>query len=214
MSLVKAAVLGSLVLLTLAVPARAAVINFDDLADVADAPMPSPYQGFSWTDVQYFTNDLFGPPFGPDGFDNGIVSQKNAAYSGGADTATGLNQVVAVISSPSTFNFVSAYLGAVYYDTMNLTVQGFQGSTLLFSQVVVLDNNLTTGSANKFTFNFTNIDTIKMFGSLADPNCTNCSQFTMDDIEFTPVPEPSTLSLVALGAAAALRRRSRNRRAA
>jgi hypothetical protein len=102
---------------------------------------------------------------------------------------------------------------------MNLTVQGWLGGSLAFSQVVTLDSN----GADQFTFNFQNIDTIRMFGSDGTDFSTNpcgdfnCSQFTVDSLVLepataAPVPEPSSLSLLALGALAVFRRRLLSRR--
>jgi hypothetical protein len=171
-------------------------------------PLPSPYQGFTWQDFRYYSFDANA---GFPTWQAGIVSQPNAAYSGGE---VGVTQIVGVISSATPFDFVSAYLGSPNYATMNLTVQGLQGSTVAFSQVVSVNNN----GADLFTFNFLNIDSLRFFGSdtPGDPcGDFNCSQFSVDDLQFAPattaVPEPSTMSLLGLGALALMRKRQRRK---
>lgn len=186
-------------------PATAATIDFDDLPETFDDALPSPYQGFDWENFRYYSfDDNAGFPT----WQNGIVSQPNAAYSGGE---IGTDQIVGVISRAAPFDFISAYLGAPNYATMNVTVQGLLGNVVLYSQVVTVDNN----GADQFTFNFLNIDRVRIFGSdTANDPCGdfNCSQFSVDDLEFGPptltaVPEPSSVSLLGLGALALLRRR-------
>jgi hypothetical protein len=60
-----------------AIPAFAAVVNFDDLdASARDVSLDaiSPYQGFTWTNFFAYTS---APGF--PGFNNGILSPPNAA---------------------------------------------------------------------------------------------------------------------------------------
>jgi hypothetical protein len=194
-------------LLVNASPSSGAAITFDDLPQTFDSALASPYQGFDWQNFRYYS---FTANAGFPTWQNGIVSQPNAAYSGGE---IGTTQIIGTISSATPFDFVSAYLGSPNYATMNLTVQGLQGSTVAFSQVVSVNNN----GADPFTFNFINIDSLRLFGSdtAGDPCGTfNCSQFTVDNLQFAPanstIPEPATLLLVG-GGLVALRRRLKKR---
>ena len=64
-----------------AVPAQATIVNFDDIdASAGDVSLDavSPYQGFTWSNFFAYTA---APGF--PGFNNGIVSHPNAAYTGG-----------------------------------------------------------------------------------------------------------------------------------
>lgn len=220
MTFIKSAIVACFVLFVLAAPARAEVVNFDDLTPVFDASLASPYAGYQWENFRYYAFDFNND--GTDEFDPGVVSQTNAAYSGGdLFVEGGTVQIVGVISRATPFDFVSAYLGSVWLQAMSLTVQGYLGATQAFSTVVQLDNN----GADKFAFNFTNVDRVTLVGTFDpnDPNGnSNVSQFTVDNVEFgtpgsgpggpsdpAPVPEPATLSLVGLGVAAALGTRRR-----
>ena len=199
----------SLVLLGLsAATAWSSVINFDDVdASAGDVSLDalSPYQGFTWTNFTVYT-DTPGFP----GFNNGIVSSPNAAYTGGENSGAAVTPVVGSISAANPFDFISAYLGSGYYDNLSVTVEGFLGSTMLYSQTVTV----STAGAMLFNFNFTGIDQLQLFasttGATTDPfNCGsfNCTQFTIDDFTFAPgtspmgpptptgVPEPSTVIL-------------------
>jgi hypothetical protein len=198
------------VLLGVAGPSRAATIDFDDLPEVFDDALPSPYAGFDWENFRYYSFDANA---GFPTWQAGIASQPNAAYSGGelADQSGVQTPIAGVISRATPFDFMSATLGSILYSTMDITVQGYLGNTLKFSQTVATDN---TG-ADLFAFNFTNIDSVRIFGSdnPNDPCGTfNCSLFALDSVVWqrATVPEPSTLALLGVGLLASLRlRRSR-----
>jgi hypothetical protein len=205
-------------LLCQAVFSTAAVINFDDIdASGGDVSLDSlnPYQGFTWTNFSAYTN-VPGFP----GFNNGIVSPANAAYSGGELFGPAITPVIGRIEADHAFDFVSAYLGSGYYDNLHLTVQGRLNGALLYTKTLALDT-----AAPLFTnFSFTGVNELDFFaGTTAfttDPfqcGTVNCTQFTLDNLTFTPasttpppnpLPEPSTLALIGLaGIAAAVSRR-------
>jgi len=198
---------GAVVVLAALPAAAATVVNFDDIdASSGDVILDllSPYQGFDWTNFSvYNVNNTSGFP----GFTNGVVSSPNAAYTSGD---SGGSPLISIISSTSSFDFVSAYLGAGWYDGLNVTVEGFDGSTEDFSKTVTVG----TGGAQLFTFNFDGINKLEIFstvtGSTTDPfgcGASGCSQVTLDDLTFTPssgpppppVPEPSMANIAALG---------------
>ena len=201
-----------------ALPAAATVINFDDIdASGADVILDtlSPYQGLDWTNFSVYTST---PGFL--GFNNGIVSSPNAAYTSGD---SGGSPIISTISSTSAFDFVSAYLGSGWYDGLEVTVEGFDGATEDFSKTVTVN----TSGAQLFTFNFDGIDSLEIFstvtGSTTDPygcGASGCSNVTLDDLTFTPssgpppaVPEPSMAGVAGLGfLALAAFRHSRARR--
>lgn len=190
----------------------AASINFDDIdASAGDINLDTinPYQGLNWTNFSAYTTTPGFP-----GFNNGIVSFDNAAYSGGELLGAIITPVVGKIESAGPFDFVSAYLGAGYYDNLSLTVEGRLHGSLLFTQSVIL-NTTTPLLVN---FGFTNIDELDFIASTTlsttDPflcGAVNCTQFTLDDLVYisSPVPEPSGMMFVGLTliAAIAIRRR-------
>jgi hypothetical protein len=203
----------SLIVLCSSSIASAIAITFDDVdASAGDVTLGS-YQGLTWTNFLAYTS-LDGFP----GFNNGIVSPLNAAYSGGEIFGAPFTPIVGSVSSADPFNFESAHLGAGYYDNLQVLVQGSLGGSILYSQSIVVS---TTGAAF-FDFAFNNIDTL-IFSALAGPDTSdpfqcggfNCTHFTLDDLTLTAatapppvtVPEPGSLALFGIGLAAALIRR-------
>lgn len=189
--------LGFSLLLVNAAPTRANLVNFDDIdasAGDVDLGSISSYQGFTWANFFAYTS---APGF--PGFNNGIVSQPNAAYTGGDQLGA---PVVGTITAASPFDFGSADIGAGWYDNLNVTVEGRLGGALEFSQTITVS---ATG-AQLFSFDFTSIDELDFFSTVTaattDPfGCgpSDCSQFAFDNMDFSavgppppPLPEPST----------------------
>jgi hypothetical protein len=185
----------ALVIAISAAPALAAVVNFDDLdASAGDVSLEaiSPYQGFTWTNFFAYTS---APGF--PGFNNGIVSQPNAAFTGG--DALGAS-IIGSITAAAPFDFGNASIGAGWYDNLDVTVEGRLAGALQFSQTITVDAQ----SMQLFSFAFTGIDELDFFStvtaSTTDPfGCgpSGCSQITFDNMNFPgagpppPAPEPS-----------------------
>ena len=185
--------------------AAATVINFDDIdASGGNVILDtlSPYQGFNWTDFTVYANTPGFP-----GFNNGIVSSPNAAFTSGDSNGS---PITSTITASSPFNFVSAYLGAGWLDGLSVTVNGLDKGVPEFSQTV----SVSTSGAELFNFNFTGIDEVDIFstitGSTTDPfSCgfVGCTQVTLDDLTFAPasgpppstVPEPAMIGLTGFG---------------
>lgn len=194
--------------------AAAAVIDFDDIdtsPGLVNLATMNPYQGYTWTRFNAYTTFIFT------GFNNGIVSPANAAFSGGEFfDGSGVQRIVGRIESPGRFTLVSADLGAGWYDNLHVTVEGLRGGSAVFSETVTVD----TRGAQTFGFNFTDVDALALYATRlsesTDPyGCGpfNCTQFTVDDIVIAAVPEPDGVALLAAGvAAAAVTRRGRRRR--
>jgi RHS repeat-associated protein len=203
-----AILLSTILFWAIASSANALTINFDDLdASGGDIDLNgTTYQGYTWSNFSAYT---FGG--GYDGFDAGIISLDNAAYSGGEIFGTGsATPLVGTLSSTSLFDFGSAYLNAAYYDDLDITVEGLLNGVLLFSSKVTVN---TTG-AQLFNFGFSGINELAFFAgkgaNFTDPfGCgdINCTQFTIDDLTvqdstITPpgtVPEPPSLALLSFG---------------
>jgi len=191
------------------VPIQAGVINFDDIdASLGDVPLDglSPYQGLTWTNITAYTS-VPGFP----GFNNGVVSQPNAAYTAG--DALGA-PIVSTITRASGFDFTSAYLGSGWYDGLSVTLNGLFGGTQEFSQTVTVN----TEAPQLFTFDFTGITELDIFSTVtaatSDPyGCgpSGCSLVTLDDLTVTlldnppptTTPEPGTFPLLFLALFAA-----------
>lgn len=138
--------------------ANASVVNFDNIdASLGDVSLDaiSPYQGLTWTNFSAYTGD---PSY--TGFNNGIVSQSNAAYSGGENFGATATPVIGKIQAANPFNFVSGYVGAGYYDALNVTVRGLLGGSVVFNKTITVG----TSGAHLVDFGFTNIDELDFFG--------------------------------------------------
>lgn len=194
--------------------ANADTLTFDDIdASAGDVILDylSPYHGYTFTNFSAYTN-VPGFP----GYNNGIVSGPNAAYTAG--DALG-SPIISTISAASTFDFDSAYLGSGWYDGLSATFVGLAGGSQLYSETVTAN---TTG-AQLLDFTFLGIDTLEIYSSVSaatsDPyGCgpSGCSQLTLDNVTLvpdltpppppppSPVPEPASLILTGLGTAGAL----------
>lgn len=191
-------------------PNSASTLNFDDIDASAGDVILTSYQSYTITNFSAYTSV---PGFS--GFNNGIFSSPNAAYSSGLGS----------ISSGTTFDFTGAELGSGYYDNLQLTIEGLLGGTVYYDQTVTVS---TTG-AQPFSFNFKGIDkvlfTTSTTASTTDPyycGAVGCSYFTIDDAVLTPdlgpppapppppppppstIPEPPAWTLLALGLLAML----------
>jgi hypothetical protein len=183
--------------------AHASTINFDGInasAGDVDLSTLSPYQGFNWSNFYAYTSQPGFP-----GFNNGIVSGPNAAYSGGEQASGGsVTPIIGSIQSNTPFSLVSADIGSGNYDNLNVTVEGLSGSTVLFTKVV----SVNTGPAQLIDFGYAGITAVDLFAtttsSTSDPyacGAFDCTQFTLDNVTVTPapVPEPATLGLLVSG---------------
>ncbi len=188
-------------------------INFDDIDASAGDVILGRYAGYSFTNFSAYTT-VPGFP----GFNNGIVSGPNAAYSSDSGSITSATSV-------PTFDFTGGSFGSGYYDGLTVTVQGLLGGVLYDSQTITVN----TEGAQAFAFDFIGIDTLQFTtGTTAatiDPyycGAVGCSYFTLDDAVLTPdaaapgppivtpppppavTPEPPSLLLLSLGLLAML----------
>lgn len=176
------------------------LVTFDNLVETGSGAFFSyqyqGYAGLTWSNIlcnnailftnlpasyTWVTNGLTGDFYG-------MVSPSNVVemFSG------------CEIDSPSTnFNFVSAYLTGFYNSNLNVQVEGFNGTTLLYNQTVVA----SATSPTLFTFNYLDIDRLYFTSSGGEPAFGHDAptQFIMDDFTFEFIPEPSTFLLAALG---------------
>ena len=180
-------------------PLFADTINFDNINATAGDVILTSYAGYSFTNFSAYTTTPGFP-----GFNNGIVSGPNAAYS--SDFGS--------IASATAFDFTGGSFGSGYYDNLSVTIAGLLGGVQLYSQTFTVN----TAGAQAFTFGFTGIDTLtfttRTSASTTDPyycGSVGCSYFTVDDAVLTPdamppppppvsvTPEPSSVLLLATG---------------
>jgi hypothetical protein len=166
------------------------ILTFDDLPAVElGEPIPDGYGGFDWP-------GFWHNPGISGGYENGAVSVPNVAYNYGGVTS---------MISDATFDFTGAYLTGAWNDDLEITVEGYFGDQMLYSETVVASYYNPTW----FSFEFTGVDMLKFTasgGHDADPHDLGSgAHIVMDD--FTFVPEPGTLSLLGLAGLAFLRKR-------
>jgi len=121
-------------LFSLASTSRGTVITFDDLSETASGSfIASPYHGFVWNDF-FALNGVLNPAvftgYPTNGYYYGTVSASNVAVAGFGSPGE-------IDSSATNFNFLSAYLTGAWNSNLNIEVQGFNGSTLLYDTTVV-----------------------------------------------------------------------------
>jgi hypothetical protein len=199
-----------LTLLTLSIisPCSGTVVTFDDLSETGSGAWFSfqyqGYQGLIWNNIQCFNAILYTnvlaqmhPNFtnGLTGDYYGMVSASNVVRLVGIPSSVPNSE----IDSPGTnFNFFSAYLTGEFNSNLNIEVQGFSGTDLLYDQTVVA----SATNATLFTFNYLGIDRLYFasFGGQPAFGLDAPGGIVMDDFSFEFVPEPSTVLLAALGA--------------
>ena len=122
-----------------------------------------------------------------------MVSASNVAEMFGDNNAFPNSEID---SSGSNFNFFSAYLTGSFNSNLNIEVEGFDGTNLLYNTTVVA----SAMNATLFTFNYLNIDRLyfNSFGGQPAFGLQGADEdFTMDNFDFEFVPEPSSLLLTA-----------------
>ena len=112
--------------------AGATVLDFEGLTTSMSAVnVPEGYGGFSWgyngpgesSDWRLLHNDAFGPDTG---YDNGVVSGDYIAF--------GWQRMNTIDGSP--FDFIGAYLGTAWDDSIEITVSGYFSDALLYERTV------------------------------------------------------------------------------
>lgn len=173
--------------------ADAGIITFDDFsAATVNDTVADGYKGFDWDNVWIANKSAFPNT----GFANGAVSGNYTAFNGYGFPGE--------ITGSSIFDFESVYL-AGGFNAGNVTFQGFNGTTLLYSQTVVV--NITTPQLVNFDFDGINRLRFSSTGG----------HFAMDNLTLNPsasaVPEPGSLTILVICAMSAgglrLRRRIR-----
>ncbi len=172
--------------------AQTEILTFDDLSWSGSyyEQIPNDYGGLQWNNffVVNTVQDLsiHGTT---DGGVNGVVSPPNLAFNAGGTAA---------FISDGSFNLNSAYLMAVWNDGLQVEVQGFVGATLIYDNTY----SVNTQGSTLINFNYIGVDEVNFISSGGMHHqgyIGNGTQFGMDNVSITLVPEPSTYALVGLG---------------
>ena len=133
----------------------AITITFDDLktAGLIGISMPAGYEGPQWTGFQVRNGEsaVINSPNNP--YHNAVVSPDNVAGNIDGRSAT--------ISSSTAFNLDSAYLTAVFVDSLDLKVEGFVGTTLTYDNTYFLNKSGPT----LVDFNYVGVDKVEFITS-------------------------------------------------
>jgi len=168
--------------------AQTEILTFDDLPSIyGTAQIPNGYGGLQWQNFWYLNAVTYWG--NPSGYSNGLVSADNVAFNANGDPA----QI-----GGGLFDLNSAYLTGAWNDGLQLEVQGFIGSTLIY------DNTYTVNTAGPtlINLNYLGIDEanfISFGGTHNSSFAVGGEQFAVDNLNVTLVPEPTSMWLLAAG---------------
>jgi hypothetical protein len=169
----------------------ATLVTFDNLSDSTTGTfIPSSYQGLSWSNMAYINAIITANALGTNGALYGMVSASNVAFNANGTPAE-------VDGRGTNFNFLSAYLTGAWNSNLNIEVQGFRDTNLVYDETKVV----SATSATLFTFDYLDIDRLYFNSFGGEPAFGGPSRevFVMDNFMFEFIPEPSSLLLTALG---------------
>ncbi len=182
-------------LLIVSYPACGVILTFDNAIMDPAGTIPNGYGGLNWSYFHALDDASFSPG-SVSGYINGLVSGSYVACNPAAHPA---------LVSDESFDFIGAYLTGAWNEGLNTTVDGYRDNNLLYSETVVTSYYHPTW----YTFNFMDVDKLQFtsFGGVdADEYDSGYGEhFAMDN--FTFVPEPATICLLALGGFSLLRKR-------
>jgi len=178
-----------LLLLCIASKGYATVLTFDDvpLADGTYVIHNGSYGGLNWN-TNYWL--LMNPASNSMGYYNGVVSGSNVATS-----MTGFAPRLVTANAGSTFDFNGVYLTAAFQQNLNLTVKGSKNGAVLYNTTVVAGSTAPT----YFEFNYLGIDSLTFDKPYGPQYNFAMDNFTFNEPQNAPVPEPGTMALLGLG---------------
>jgi uncharacterized repeat protein (TIGR03803 family) len=168
----------------------AGVITFDDFpATTVGTALTNGYHALIWSN--FYVIDAFNYP-NPSGYKVGMISSSNVAFNAfGAPAA---------ISAVTPFDFLSASLTASWNQNLVLQSLGYNGSTLLYSNIYTL--NATSNTL--INFNYDGITMISFASSGGYPwpsyGTNSKTQFALDNVVLgIPSPVITKLALCSDG---------------
>jgi len=191
----QAAILSVTILFSAAGSMLSEVLTFDDVnppgAYVYGFPIWYNYGGLEWNNWYVANIPLYFKDFGVGGgaYPNAVVSGNWVAYTGGGSISV----------SVGAFNLNSVYMTAAWNDGLQVEAQGFIGNSLVYDN----SYNVNTFGPTFLALNYVGVTEVNFISSGGIPNPTYSgggggTQFAIDNLSATMVPEPSTLSLIGL----------------
>jgi hypothetical protein len=110
--------------------------------------------------------------------------------------------------SAGKFDLDSAYLASAWNDGMSVEAKGFVGNTLAYDNTYIVNSTAPT----LINFNYLGVNSVQFISSGGVAHGYGGgggTQFVMDNLTVTFVPEPSTFALAGLGSVALIIRRHR-----
>lgn len=168
--------------------AQTEILTFEDLPySGLSIDLPNSYDGLRWNNFALVNATLFSA-FGPSGYVNGMVSANSVAENIGGFGAQ--------ISSSETFNLNSGYFTAAWNDGLSVNVQAYGPGGLLYNNNYTLNATAPTF----INFGYLEVDDVSFLSSGGTNHgyAGNGTQFVMDNLSVTLVPEPSSFALLGL----------------
>jgi len=180
-----------------AVTVSADVLDFDDAipkmpGQVQSGRIPDGYGGFDWDNLWVWDSVRETTRFS-----QCLVSAPCFAFNGRGDPAS------LKTSSGDRFDFVGGHLAAMHASDLEVTFEGYRNGSLVHTKVV----SVSRTASSWFEIDFRDIDELSLVCSAS----TN-AHLGMDNAVLNIIPEPATLTMLAVGGLAMIRRRQHGER--
>ena len=160
------------------------VITFDELTDSPSGlQIGNGYAGLTWNNFWELDGETVDSYYGiaASGYANGVISPNNVAYN--------YNGAVASISSATPINVLSGYFTGAFNDDLHILIEGYNGATLLYRSIYLVNAE----GPSLLSLNMDNVTEVTFdsyAGYNANLNYGSGSQFVLDNLTVSAVPEP------------------------
>jgi hypothetical protein len=150
-------------------------LTFEDLypGSQTAGDIPDNYQGFEWSYPSHWITKYSIPGTG---YEYGTI--------GNVSLFTGTAHISFSVKGGS-FDFNNAYITAALESNVNVNVQGWLSGTKMYEIIILTHNNVYNEAPYWFSFNFTNIDTVKF---LPNANHIVVDNISLNNINLVPLP--------------------------